>query len=232
MLALQPSAQVLAKLNLTQKREYLALLEAKAKKQAERKQREKVEAEAGGWQAEKAKCAADILYWFDNYAWTYDPRLVGKPGGAYIPFKLWPKQRENVLWLMERMQHAEEGLEEKSRDVGATYICGGVAAHQWLFNPGFKATFGSRKVDYVDKKDNPDSIFAKLRIILRRQPAEFMPDGFQWSQHDNYMRIFNPETGSVISGEGGEEMRRGGRSTVYFADEAAVVPKCETVEGA
>lgn len=198
---------------------------------AQRQKRE-VEQSAGGWEIEKAKCAADILHWFDNYVWTYDPRLVGKPGGAYVPFKLWPKQRDNVAWLLDRIRAGEEGLEEKSRDVGATYICGGVAIHQWLFNPGFKATFGSRKVDYVDKKDNPDSIFAKLRIMLRRQPVEFLPAGFQWNQHDNYMRIFNPETGAVISGEGGEEMGRGGRSTVYFVDEAAFVTNAEIVEKA
>ncbi|HEY0120636.1 MAG TPA: hypothetical protein VGC14_02555 [Rhizobium sp.] len=232
MLALQPSAQLLAKLDLTQKREYLALLEAKAKKQVERRQREKVEADAGGWQAEKQRCATDICYWFDTYVWTYDPRLVGKPGGAYVPFKLWPKQRDVVLWLLDRLHSPDEGLVEKSRDTGATYLTAGVALHQWLFNPGFKATFGSRKVDYVDKKDNPDSIFAKLRIMLRRLPAEMMPDGFNWSQHDNYMRISNPETGSVISGEGGEDMGRGGRSSMYVVDEAAFVPNAETVEKA
>lgn len=198
---------------------------------AQRQKRE-IEQRTGGWEVEKQRCADDIFYWFDNYVWTYDPRLVGRPGGAYIPFKLWPRQRENVTWLLDRIRAREEGLEEKSRDVGATYLCGGVSAHQWLFNPGFKATFGSRKVDYVDKRDNPDSIFAKLRIMLRRQPQEFLPAGFQWSQHDNYMRIFNPETGAVISGEGGEEMGRGGRSTVYFVDEAAFVPNAETVEKA
>lgn len=196
------------------------------------RQKRQVEAQRGGWEAEKARCAADILYWFDNYVWTFDPRLVGKPGGAFVPFKLWPKQRENVLWLMDRIRASEEGLEEKSRDVGATYLCAGVALHQWQFTDGFKATFGSRKVDYVDKKDNPDSIFAKLRIMLRRQPPEFLPAGFNWTQHDNYMRIVSPETGSIISGEGGDDMGRGGRSTVYFLDEAAYVPNAENVEKA
>lgn len=232
MLALQPSPLVLAKMNLGEKREYLALFEAKRKKQAEREQRERVEAEAGGWQAEKERCARDIVHWFNKWVWTYDPRLVGKPGGAYVQFKLWPKQREVVLWLLDRVNAAEEGLIEKSRDTGATYLTAGVALHQWLFNPGFKATFGSRKVDYVDKKDNPDSIFAKIRIMMRRLPPEMMPDGFNWSQHDNYMRISNPETGSVISGEGGEDMGRGGRSSMYVVDEAAFVPNAETVEKA
>lgn len=232
MLALQPSPKVLAKLSLDEKRRYLALLEAKAKKQTERLQREKVEADAGGWAAEKQRCAADVIHWFDNWVYTYDPRLVGKPGGAYVQFKLWPKQRDVVLWLKDRVTAAEEGLIEKSRDTGATYLTAGFALHQWLFTPGFKATFGSRKVDYVDKKDNPDSIFAKLRIMMRRLPPEMMPEGFVWSQHDNYMRIVNPETGAVISGEGGEDMGRGGRSSMYVLDEAAFVPNAETVEKA
>lgn len=188
--------------------------------------------QAGGWKQEKAKCANDIVHWFNKWVWTYDPRLVGKPGGAYVQFRLWPRQQDVVLWLLARVHASEEGLIEKSRDTGATYLTAGVALHQWLFNPGFKATFGSRKVDYVDKKDNPDSIFAKLRIMLRRLPAEMMPEGFNWSQHDNYMRISNPETGSIISGEGGDDMGRGGRSSMYVVDEAAFVPNAETVEKA
>lgn len=198
----------------------------------QQKQRREIEAERGGWEAERERCAKDILYWFDHHVWTYDPRLVGKPGGAYVPFKLWPKQRDFILWLEERYKAGEEGLGEKSRDVGVTYLCGGFSLHHWLFVPGFKATFGSRKVDYVDKKDNPDSIFAKLRIMLSRQPKELLPDGFNWAQHDNYMRLVNPATGSVISGEGGEDMGRGGRSSIYVVDEAAFVPNAENVEKA
>ncbi|NSZ73328.1 hypothetical protein G6L74_06170 [Agrobacterium tumefaciens] len=196
------------------------------------KARHDVEDLKGGWEEEKKRCAADVVYWFDKWVWTYDPRLVGRPGGAYVQFKLWPRQRDVVRWILDRVKAPEEGLIEKSRDTGATYLTAGVALHQWLFNPGFKATFGSRKVDYVDKKDNPDSIFAKLRIMMRRLPPEMMPEGFNWSQHDNYMRISNPETGSVISGEGGEDMGRGGRSSMYVVDEAAFVPNADAVEKA
>lgn len=202
------------------------------------KARRRAKAQEGGWEREKAKCAADIVHWFDNWVYTYDPRLTGQknPDGSrkspYVQFKLWPKQREVVTWLQGRVDASEEGLIEKSRDTGATYLTAGFALHQWLFVPGFKATFGSRKVDYVDKKDNPDAIFAKLRIMLRRLPVEMLPEGFNWSQHDNYMRIANPETGAVISGEGGDDMGRGGRSSVYFVDEAAFVPNAEAVEKA
>lgn len=200
--------------------------------------RRAAKAQAGGWKREKERCAADILYWFDRWVYTYDPRLVGQKNAdgtrksPYVQFKLWPKQREIILWMRDRLDALEEGLIEKSRDTGATYLTAGFALHQWLFEPGFKATFGSRKVDYVDKKDNPDAIFAKLRIMLRRLPVEMLPEGFAWAQHDNYMRIANPETGAVISGEGGEDMGRGGRSSLYVVDEAAFVPNAEAVEKA
>jgi phage terminase large subunit len=200
--------------------------------------RRKAKAQAGGWEREKERCAADIHYWFDRWVYTYDPRLVGQKNAdgtrksPYVQFRLWPKQREAIDWLQARLDNLEEGLIEKSRDTGATYLTAGFALHQWLFSPGFKATFGSRKVDYVDKKDNPDAIFAKLRIMLRRLPVEMLPEGFNWSQHDNYMRIANPETGAVISGEGGEDMGRGGRSSLYIVDEAAFVPNAEAVEKA
>lgn len=230
MLASPRLKPVTANLSLPEKREYLALLEQRARLKREREERERIEAEAGGWEAEKARCAADPLYWFDKYAWTYDPRLVGKPGGAFVRFILWPKQREFITWLLARVEAGEEGLGEKSRDVGVTYLCGGFALWAWLFRPGFKSTFGSRKVDFVDKKDDPDSIFAKIRIMLYRQPVQFMPEGFNRNNHDNYMRITNPETGSVITGEGGEDMGRGGRSSMYVVDEAAFVANAETVE--
>jgi phage terminase large subunit len=198
---------------------------------AQRQKRE-IEASHGGWIVERQRCAEDIIHWFDNYLWTYDPRLVGKGGGAHVQFKLWPKQIDLVLWIKRQIEASEEGLIEKSRDVGASYVCAAVALWGWLFIPGFKATFGSRVEDDVDQKDNPDSIFAKLRIMARRLPPEMMPDGFNWGQHDNYMRLVNPATGATITGEGGKNMGRGGRSTVYFLDEAARVPNADEVEKA
>ncbi len=203
---------------------------------------ERAAAEAQGHdldhEAEKARCAADIEYWFDTYVWTYDPRLIrqrnadGTRPSPYVRFTLWPKQRGLLTWLGDRIDQNEEGLVEKSRDTGVSYICIGKALHSWLFSDGFKATFGSRVEDDVDVRDNPDSLFEKLRIMLRRLPAWMLPEGFSFAQHDRYMRVFNPASGAIISGEGGENMGRGGRSTVYFLDEAARVPNADSVEKA
>jgi phage terminase large subunit len=192
-------------------------------------------------EAERARCgldAAGIVYWFNNYVWTYDPRLIGrrgtdgKPLSPYTPFRLWPRQEEFIHWLHERVTANEEWLTEKSRDTGVSYLCCGYALNRWLFADGFKATFGSRKAEYVDKSGQPDSLFEKLRIMARRLPEWMLPEGFQWPVHSLFMRLMNPATGAIISGEGGEDMGRGGRSTLYIVDEAAFVPNAESVEKA
>lgn len=190
---------------------------------------------------ERATCGADaagICYWFDHYCWTYDPRLIGQKDASgqamspYTRFQLWPKQREFIHWLHERVQANEEWLTEKSRDVGVSYLCCGYALNRWLFSPGFKTTFGSRKAEYVDKSGQPDSLFEKIRIMARRLPEWMLPDGFSWGNHSLFMRLMNPATGAIISGEGGDDMGRGGRSSLYIVDEGAFVPNAENIEKA
>jgi phage terminase large subunit len=191
--------------------------------------------------AEIERCGSDadgIIYWFNNYVWTYDPRLIGKKGpdgrpmSPYVPFRLWPRQEAFIRWLHDRVQANEEWLAEKSRDTGVSYLCCGYALNRWLFEPGFKTTFGSRKAEYVDKSGQPDSLFEKLRIMLRRLPDWMLPDGFNMGTHALFMRLMNPANGGIISGEGGEDMGRGGRSSLYIVDEAAFVPNAESVEKA
>lgn len=190
---------------------------------------------------EKARCGADaagIVYWFNHYCHTYDPRLIGQKGpdglamSPFVRFQLWPRQVEFIHWMHERVQANEEWLTEKSRDVGVSYLCCGYALNRWLFVEGFKTTLGSRKVELVDKAGQPDSLFEKIRIMADRLPTWMMPDGYNRNIHSLFMRLMNPATGAIISGEGGDDMGRGGRSTLYIVDEGAFVPNAETVEKA
>lgn len=190
---------------------------------------------------EKARCGADaagIVYWFNHYCFTYDPRLIGKKGpdgeaiSPYVRFQLWPKQVEFIHWLHERVTANEEWLVEKSRDVGVSYLCCGYALNRWLFVDGFKTTLGSRKVELVDKAGQPDSLFEKIRIMGDRLPSWMMPDSYNRNTHSLFMRLLNPATGAIITGEGGDDMGRGGRSSLYIVDEGAFVPNAETVEKA
>ena len=183
---------------------------------------------------ELALCKRDILHWFDWWPWTYDPRDVieGSVLPAWRPFMLFPRQRELVQWTVDRIQNREDGAVPKSRGEGVTWLMVAVMWHYWRFVPGFKATFGSRVVELVDHIDDPDAIFTKLRWLYESLPPWMMPDGFNRNEHDKYKLLVNPKTQATIRGEGGDEMGRGGRSTVYIVDEASFVPRAQSVEAA
>ncbi len=164
-------------------------------------------------------------YYAKNYAdfiadWmmTNDPRVQGR--SKYMPFLLFPKQIEFIQWLEGLIKQQKDGLVEKTRDSGFTYMCGAFAICEWLFSAGSKTGFGSRKQDLVDRSGDPDSIFEKIRFMIRTLPDEFLPKGFDEKKHFNFMRITNPENGSAITGESGDNIGRGGRSSCYFKDEA------------
>jgi hypothetical protein len=176
--------------------------------------------------AERARWADDVCGWLDTYGWTFDPRLHE----PFVRFRLFPKQREFLLWVRERERRKESGLCEKSRDAGVTWLCCGYALHGWLFRPGFACGFGSRKLELVDKRGDPKSIFEKIRMLLRALPPWMLPDGFSPKTHDCMAKLLNPENGAVITGEGGDDIGRGDRALVYFVDEAAFLERPQLVE--
>jgi len=182
------------------------------------------------WETEL--CARSVKYFFNNWVYTLDPRLAALGLPTVIPFDLFPRQEELLDWLDARLAAREDGLLEKSRDIGATWLLVGWAVHKWLFTDGFKTSFGSRKGELVDRLGDPDSIFEKMRQLIRLLPPWMKPRRFIPVLHDNHMRIVNPANGNVIRGEAGDEMGRGGRSTAYVIDEAAHVPRADGVDAA
>ena len=183
---------------------------------------------------ELAQCAEDKVYWFNTWAWTYNPKLVGvtredgSRANPWLPFDLFPKQVELVRWLDERSRRKEDGHCAKSRDIGFTWVCGGYSLNRWLFEDGYKANFGSRKAEYVDRLGDPDSILEKVRLLYRGLPRWMLPARIS----DNSMLIINEDRDSVIRGEAGDDMGRGGRSTDYFFDEFAFVERADGVDAA
>jgi hypothetical protein len=173
-------------------------------------------------------CAEDPVHWLRHWCFTYDPR---QPTPS-LPFDPFPRQVEFLLWLQARERQQEGGLVEKSRDMGLTWLCCAYALHGWLFRPGFAAGFGSRKLELVDRLGDPDSIFEKIRILLYALPPWMLPEGFDRKEHDNHARLINAANGSSVTGEGGDNIGRGGRKTIYFVDEAAFLERPESVDRA
>jgi len=171
------------------------------------------------------------LDWIADWAWTYDPR-IRKPLPKRQPLMLWEKQRDLVTWTLERIRVGENGLLKKARDVGASWVFCAIAAWMFLFEPETAITFGSRKQELVDKKGDPKALFSKIRDLLDALPVWMLPHGYSRTEHDNYLRLVNPANGSTVTGEAGDNMGRGGRSTVYFLDEFAFVPRASSVDAA
>lgn len=183
-------------------------------------------------QSDGKKLRAVRQHYMNSYAdfindWfmTYDPRDVDMP---HKPFVLKPKQRDFIDWLQhEILPEQQDALVEKSRDEGATVLTCAFAICHSMFRKGQKIGFGSRKEKLVDELGNPDSIFEKIRYMIKTLPPLFRPD-----TGDFFCKISFKETGSTIIGEAGDQIGRGGRSTMYFKDESAFYERPERIEAA
>ena len=182
--------------------------------------------------AVKVHYASNPWDFVSDWGVTFDPRNVERELLSTVPFVLWDKQRDYMKWVYAKWKGGERGLVEKSRDCGVTWLSVGFAVSMWLFHPGFVTGFGSRKQDLVDKIGDDKSIFEKLRFFIDYVPKEFMPVGWDKRLCSSSMRITNPDTQAHLIGELGDEIGRGGRTSIYFVDEAAFIEHQERVDAA
>jgi len=167
--------------------------------------------------------------WITHWVDTYDPRNVASGSMARIPFVLFPRQEQLVDFLWACLSAEQNGLIEKSRDLGATWVCAAFSVWLWLFKEGSAIGWGSRKEQLIDRLGDADSIFEKMRMILRGLPPEFLPAGLG-PDNTTYMRFVNPANGATITGESGDNIGRGGRKLIYFKDESAHYEHPEMIE--
>jgi hypothetical protein len=180
----------------------------------------------------KAFYAEHPVEFINDWMCTFDPRNVERGIEATTPFLLFPKQREFIGWLLERWRGRDQAIVEKSRDAGVSWLCVAFGVWMWLFHPGVVIGYGSRKEIYVDDLGNPASLFWKVREAIELLPTEFRPAGWDLKKHAPFMRITNPENGSVMVGEAGDNLGRGNRTSIYFVDEAAFLERPEVVDAA
>jgi len=161
-------------------------------------------------------CRRDILFWFNWFCWTFDPRLPQ----PHQPFKLYPFQIQALRDIVNAMEKGEDLLIEKSRDMGISWLILLAFQYFWLFKPGANFHLGSRKMEAVDRKGDISTLMEKLRYNLEWLPAGMLPSGYQPHQHDNLLRLLNPDNGNVITGESSNEnFGRGGRYKAVLFDE-------------
>ena len=164
--------------------------------------------------AELKRISTDCVAFINSWCWTYDPREIP----SNLPFVMFPRQQEYILWRESHIAQNQGGIIEKSRDAGVTWLNCASQVFHFLFQPDYKGAIGSRKEQNVDSIGDLDSIFEKMRFILRCLPTWIVKPS---TYEDHFCKLLNHSNGASIIGEAGDNQGRGGRSTVRDADEAA-----------
>ncbi len=164
-----------------------------------------------------------------DWGCTYDPRHLRRGLPATMPFLLMPRQEELAEWVLRHWRAGEDGVCEKSRDGGASWLLIALASALCLFNDGMAIGCGSRKSELVDVLGNLDSLLEKARMFITLLPVEFQC-GWIRNFHGGHMKILFPQTRSSITGEAGDGIGRGGRKSIYIVDEAAHLERPQLIE--
>jgi phage terminase large subunit len=170
------------------------------------------------------------IEWIEDWVDTFDPRNVGTERMATMPFIMFPRQHELIRFLFALIENQGNGLIEKSRDMGATWVCGAVSLWFAIFRKGTRIGWGSRKADLVDRIGDMDSIFEKMRFMIRSLPPFLLPKGFDVDSDMGYMKLIVAAKDASITGESGDDIGRGGRTLMYFKDESAHYVHPEAIE--
>lgn len=173
----------------------------------------------------KALFKKDIIFFIEAILWTHDSK--SKPNKD-LPFILWPKQKELVKWMQQRYENKENGLLEKARQGGGTWLGMAFIYYYFILGNKFHAILGSKKEDTVDKKGLPICLFWKLDYFIERTPKWLLP-GFNPKKDRNHLLLLNRNRGNAITGESSNpDLARGGNYNLSFLDEFAIFPYAES----
>lgn len=166
----------------------------------------------------------DVVAFFNICLFTYDPRK--KPSD--LPFILYDYQEDYVKEINQAIIDGESRLTEKTRDMGATWDILGTFLYRWLiFDENF--LIGSRKEELVDRIGDIDTLFERLRYMVRCLPQWLLDMCNFDRKNQGYMKIFK-ENGASLTGESmNDSFSRQGRYNAILLDEFAFVERAEIV---
>jgi len=184
-------------------------------------------------------CAQDILFWINAFIWQNDPRKKEEESRAERvgPFCTWPIQERALLkeahvpWddtddrpedigIMWAIDHGEDLLVEKSRDMGASWLLLLALFWCWRFRRWQKFLVISRNEDAVDDPKDPDSLLWKADFFMKYLPDWLQPEGYNPHSHRQSMVFENPEYECYVNGQASTgKAGVGGRATAMLIDE-------------
>lgn len=158
-------------------------------------------------------CGADVLFWVRAFVWQVNPNPL-TPIADAGPFVPWGEQEKMLRWVLEKIDRRRDGVCEKSRDLGASWLF--LLAFDWRarFRANQHFLVLSRDEDSVDD-GTPDSIFGKLAYLAGHVPAWVSPAPAKRSLRWRYAATGSWVVGRASTGSAGV----GGRATAILFDE-------------
>lgn len=166
----------------------------------------------------RTACSQDIFFWINTFVYQYNPNTIG-PGSLEIgPFITWDFQEEAVRAILYCIEERKDLVIEKSREMGASWLCLLIMDWFLLFHPWKKFLVISRNEEAVDRPGDPDCLFWKLDFVHDRLP-KWMTEGLTRRKHN-----FENKNGSTITGQASTgKAGVGGRAFCMFLDEFSQV---------
>jgi hypothetical protein len=172
-------------------------------------------------------CRESFVYWCNYWAWTYRVKELDDSGrdvpakNPHTPFITWPVQDDVATTLIDCINTGRDVLVDKSRDMGATWICLSVLTWMYLFVPDSHFLLVSRNENALEKKGNPDCMFWKVDYLINSLPVWMRPK----AQNRTHMHRDNPDINCTLDGEATTgNVGQGGRRKAILMDEFARVP--------
>lgn len=157
-------------------------------------------------------CRRDILFYVNTFVWQLNPRKKGSEVG---PFVTWDFQDEAFLKVLLHVERDEDLLIEKSREMGASWLCLIVMDWLCLFHHWKKFLVISHTEDAVDRPGDSDSLFWKVQFMHDHLPAWLVGEASKAKLSFNYPRTSSSMNGAATTARAGV----GGRATAAFLDE-------------
>lgn len=160
-------------------------------------------------------CKRDPIYFFNTYLYTEKNRtFFSDDTPTEVPFILFPYQEEYVTEVWESIIEGNKPVEkrkpwvltnvfiEKSRQMWISWVTSWLFLYWFLFHK-HKYSLISRTSDEVDSPWDMDSMFEKIRFMMRNLPDWMLPKGLSkepWKDKSNrFMNISDPNSQASIT---------------------------------
>lgn len=186
-------------------------------------------------------CSLSTLFFINAFCMTFRQKDVNPKTGKeepcanpHVPFITWPVQDIAVAAIEEAIVKGLDIALDKSRDMGATWLCLVILDKEFIFHADTLILVLSRTEDYVDKPGNPKSLFWKLDYIHEWLPDWMRPPAcFLGQKNRTSMHIKNEWNSSIIDGESTtKHAARGDRRSIVFMDEFGMVQNGQAMRSA